>query len=64
MGISIPPRKAHSLVLDGPGCHTALHPSIHPATAVCPLHTSLQPFPGTVGEDETQPPARCIPRTI
>ena len=57
MGISTPPKKAHSLVRDGPGCHTGLHPSIHPVTSVCPLHTSLQPLPCTVGEDETLLPA-------
>ena len=37
-------------------------PFMHPAILVCPLHTSLQPFPIQVGKDEALAPAGCIPR--
>ena len=49
-------RKAYSLVLDGPGSHSVVHPSIHSATLVCPMYTSLQPLPIQVGENETFAP--------
>ena len=31
-------RQAHGFVPDGLGCHSVLHPSIHSAAFVCPLH--------------------------
>ena len=49
------------IVPDGPGCHSVLHPSIHSATLVCSLYTSLQPLPIQVGENEALAPAYQAP---
>ena len=57
------PRKAHSLVPDGHGCHSVLYSSIRPAL-VCPLHTNLQPLSIQASKDETLAPVGCIPSTI
>ena len=40
------------------------YPSIHPATLVCSLHTSLQPLCIPEVKDETLAPTGCIPSTI
>ena len=58
------PRKALTFVPNGPDCHSVLHPSIHPATPVWPLHTILQLLFIQEIEDETLATSGFLPSTI